>query len=336
VSERPQGEAPTGALAAKDRRLLFALLAVLLLAFALIGSNVAVQHAPKPHRLPFGVIGTPQVVGAVTASLEKGAPGAYQVHAYTSLAAAQEAILHRTVYGALRPAASQLLLVASAASAAVETLLQQTFMAQARAQGKSLVVRDLAPLPSSDPRGASAFSMLISLLVIGIVSSAAIYLLGRHRSPPVRLAVMVALAVGAGLVATLVTNVVIGAFHGHFLGVWGVATLFVLALGFPILAFQTLVGVGGIAVGAVMFLVIGNPASGGATAPEMLPGFWRTLSQLLPPGSALTAIRDVVYFHGNGMTHALLVLGIYAILGAAVVFTVQLFRVRARAAAAPA
>jgi hypothetical protein len=32
-------------------------------------------------------------------------------------------------------------------------------------------------------------------------------------------------------VATLATNVVVGAFHGHFLAVWGVAALFVLALG---------------------------------------------------------------------------------------------------------
>ena len=83
----------------------------------------------------------------------------------------------------------------------------------------------------------------------------------------------------------LVTNVVVGAFPRQFLGMWGVATLFVLALGLSIVAFQVLVGVAGTAIGAVMFLVIGNPASGGSSAPELLPGFWRGLSQLLPPGS---------------------------------------------------
>jgi hypothetical protein len=94
---------------------------------------------------------------------------------------------------------------------------------------------------------------------------------------------MVVLGIAAGLVAALVTNVVVGAFPGHFLAVWGVATLFYLALGLPIAAFQVLVGAGGVAIGAVMFLVIGNPASGGSSAPELLPGFWRALSQLLPP-----------------------------------------------------
>jgi uncharacterized protein DUF3533 len=222
--------------------------------------------------------------------------------------------------------------MASAASPSVAALLEQTFAAAARTQGKALVVRDLAPLPSSDSRGATAFSAVLSLIIAGIMGSTVIYLLGQHRSPPVRLAAMVALGIGAGLVTALVTNVVVGAFPGHFLAVWGVAALFVLALGLPIAAFQVLVGAAGTAIGAVMFLVIGNPASGGSSAPELLPGFWRVLSQLLPPGAATTAMRDVVYFDGHGMTRALIVLGSYAILGAIVVFTVHFLRARAKPA----
>jgi hypothetical protein len=303
---------------------------VLVIVFALVGSNVAANHSPKPHHVPLGVIGTPPVLRAVTGSLGHRAPGAYEIHAYTSLAAAQTAIFHRGVYGAFRPVPSPLLLVASAASPAVATLLQQTATAAAHTQGKALVVRDLVPLPSSDSRGATAFSMILSLIITGIMGSAVIYLLGRHRPPAQRLAAMVALGILAGLVAALVTNVVIGAFPGHFLAAWGVATLFYLALGLSIAAFQVLVGAGGIAIGAVMFLVIGNPASGGSSAPELLPGFWRALSQLLPPGAATTAIRDVVYFHGHGTSGALLVLGIWAVAGATVVIAVNVLRASAR------
>ena len=100
----------------------------------------------------------------------------------------------------------------------------------------------------------------------------------------------------------------------------------------PIGAFQVLVGAGGVGIGAVMFLVIGNPASGGSSAPELLPGFWREVSQLLPPGAATTAMRDVVYFHGHGMGYALLVLGLWAVLGATFVVTVHILRARARVA----
>jgi hypothetical protein len=331
VSEPPETTAHAQSSAPQDRRLLIALVGVLVVVFALVGSNVAANHAPKPHRVPVGIIGTPPVVGALAGSIEHGAPGAYQIHAYSSLAAAQTAILHRAVYGAFRPGPTPLLLVASAASPAVATLLQQTVAANAETGGK-LVVRDLVPLPSSDSRGATAFSMVLSLIIAGMMGSAVIYLLGQHRPPPQRLAAMVALGIAAGLVAAFVTNVVIGAFPGHFLAVWGVATLFYLALGIPIAAFQVLVGAGGIAIGAVMFLVIGNPASGGSSAPELLPGFWRELSQLLPPGAATTAMRDVVYFHGHGMAYALTVLGLWIVLGATVVVTVNLLRARARPA----
>lgn len=332
MSGRPDTTAQAGPSAAQDRRLVIAFVGVLVVVFALVGSNVAANHAPKPHHVPVGIIGTAPEVGAVAGSVERRAPGAYQIHAYSSLAAAQTAILHRVIYGALRPAQSPLLLLASAASPAVSALLQQTVAAKARTEGNTLVVRDLVPLPSSDSRGATSFSMILSLIITAIMGSAVIYLLGQHRPPPQRLAAMVALGISAGLVAAFVTNVAIGAFPGHFLAVWGVATLFYLALGMPIGAFQVLVGAGGVGIGAVMFLVIGNPASGGSSAPELLPGFWRDLSQLLPPGAATTAMRDVVYFHGHGMAYALLVLCLWAILGATVVVTVNVLRARARPA----
>jgi hypothetical protein len=109
--------------------------------------------------------------------------------------------------------------------------------------------------------------------------------------------VTAAIAVGAGLITALVTNVIVGAYPGHFFAVWGVATLFVLAIGLPIAAFQVIFGIAGTAIGWILFLVIGNPASGGSSAPELLPGFWRILSQILPPGAAVTSLRDVVYFN---------------------------------------
>ena len=335
MSERPRATAPTPSLAAKDRRLLLALLGVLVVVFALVASNVAANHAPKPHHVPIGVVGPPPVVRTVAGALGRRAPGAYQIHAYSSLAAARAAILGRTVYGAIQPLPSPLLLVASAASPSVAGLLEQTARAAARAQGEALVVRDLVPLPSSDSRGATAFSMVLGLIFAGVMGSAVIYLLDRHRTQLERLATVGALGVAVGLVAALVTNVVVSAFPGHFLAVWGVSTLFYLALAVPIAAFQVIVGAGGVAIGAVMFLVIGNPASGGSSAPELLPGFWRALSQVLPPGAALTAMRDVVYFHGHGMTNALLVLGTWVIAGAAVAITVNVLRGRPGPAAAP-
>ncbi len=311
-----------------DRDLLLGLLVVLVLVFALVGSNVAANHAPEPHAVPVGLIGSPASIAPVAASLARSAPGAYEVHAYTSLAAAQAAVEQREVYGAYLPGRSPLLLVASAASPVVAMLLRGTFSAAAPARGPALVVRDLVPPAKSDPNSSTAFSMLLSLILAGQLGAVLVFTLGQHRPVLARLATVGALGIGAGLVSALVTNVVVGAFPDHFLGVWGVAALFVLAIAVPIAGFQELLGVGGTAVGAVMFLVIGNPASGGGSAPELLPGFWRHVSQLLPPGAAVTAMRDVVYFDGRGIGQALFVLSAYVVFGAAMVVAVRLWRSR--------
>ena len=307
---------------------------VLVAVFALVASNVAANHSPKPHGLPIGIVGTPAVAGAARAELARAEPGAFVFHAYQSLSSARTAVLHRSVYGAFQPGPSPVLLVASAASPAVAVLLQRTFASVASRSGRALAVQDLVPLPKSDSSGATSFSAVLSLIIAGLVGTSLIYTVTQHRSELTRVISTVILGVGAGLITALVTNVLVGAYPRHFLAVWGVATLFVLAIGLPIAAFQVIFGIAGTAIGWILFLVIGNPASGGSSAPQLLPGFWRTLSQVLPPGAAVTSMRDVVYFNGHGSTQALIVLALYAGLGTAVALIAYRLRTPAGAATA--
>jgi hypothetical protein len=329
------GPPPRRSLSPDDRKLLVGSLGVLLAVFALVSSNVAANHSPKPHGVPIGIVGTPAVVDVARAELARGAPGAFEVHAYQSLTSARTAVLHRSVYGAFQPAPAPVLLVASAASPPVAVLLQRTFASVAGRSGRALAVHDLVPLPSSDSSGATSFSVVLSLILAGLVGASLVYAFTMNRSEAVRVALAVALGVGAGLITALVTNILIGAYPGHFFAVWGVATLFVFAISLPIAAFQVIFGIAGTAIGWILFLVIGNPASGGSSAPELLPGFWRTLSQILPPGAGVTSLRDIAYFNGHGSSHALIVLAVYAMLGGAVAMIARKLRARA-AAATPA
>jgi hypothetical protein len=319
---------PRRSLSQDDRKLLVGSLGVLLAVFALVASNVAANHAPKPHDLPIGIVGTPAVAGVTGAELAHAAPGAFEVHAYRSLTSARTAVLHRSVYGAFQPVPAPVLLVASAASPPVATLLRRTFSGAAGRSDRALAVHDLVPLPPSDSSGATSFSVVLSLILAGLVGASLVYAFTQNHAEVVRVGVTVALAVGAGLVTALVTNILIGAYPAHFFAVWGVATLFVFAVGLPIAAFQAIFGIAGTGIGWILFLVIGNPASGGSSAPELLPGFWRTLSQLLPPGAGVTSLRDVVYFNGHGSSHALIVLAVYAVLGGAVAMTARRLRTR--------
>jgi hypothetical protein len=304
------------ALSPESRKLVITLAGVLAVVFIFVSSNVAANHEPKPHDLPVGVVGPPRLVSATARQLDRRAPGAFQILGYGSPAAARTAILHRSVYGAFDPGRPPSLLIADAASLPVATLLQETFTAAARAHGAPLIVHDLVPLPPTDPNGGTAFSATLSLIIAGVLGSSMLYVVTRGRALAVHLSAVIALGIGAGLLTAVATNVVVGAFAGHFLAIWGVATLFVLALALPIAFFQRLLGLAGTGVGLLAFIVVGDPSSGGATAPQLLPDPWRAISQALPPGAAATAMRDVVYFDGYGATRALIVLGCYAALGA--------------------
>jgi hypothetical protein len=306
-------------------------LGVLAAVFLLVFSNVAANHSPKPHRLPVGIVGPAQVVRTIDGQLERSSPGSFKIHAYASLAAAQTAIQHRTVYGAFQPAPSRVLLTANAASPPVAALLQTAVGTVPHPPGQDAVVRDVVPLPPSDSSGATTFSALLSLILAGLLGTSLIFAITPERPETVRVVASIGLAIGAGLLTAFVTNVLVAAFPGDFLKVWGVATLFVLAIGLPIAAFQAIFGVAGTAIGWLLFLVIGNPASGASSAPELLPTFWRVLSQRLPDGAAVTSMRDVVYFHGHGSSHALITLALYAIIGAGVALSVYSIRTRKKA-----
>jgi hypothetical protein len=304
---------------------------VLVAVFVLVFSNVAANHSPKPHRLPVGIVGPAQVVGTIDGQLERSSPGSFKIHAYASLTAAQTAIRHRAVYGAFQPGPSRVLLTANAASPPVAALLQTAVGNVPHPPGQDVVVRDVVPLPPSDSSGATTFSALLSLILAGLLGSSLIFAVTGDRPETTRIAASIGLAIGAGLLTAVVTNVLVAAFPGDFLEVWGVATLFVLAIGLPIAAFQAIFGVAGTAIGWLLFLVIGNPASGASSAPELLPTFWRVVSQRLPDGAAVTSMRDIVYFHGHGSSHALITLALYAIIGASIALSVYSIRTRKKA-----
>lgn len=320
------------ALSPENRNLVIALAGVLAVVFIFVIANVAANHEPKPHHLPVGVVGPPQLVSATARQLDRRAPGAFQILGYRSPAAARTAILHRTVYGAFDPGPPPSLLTADAASLPVATRLQETFTTTARAQGAPLIVHDLVPLPPTDPAGATPAAAALSLIIAGVLGSSIIYTVTRGRALAVHLSALTALGIGAGLLTAVATNVVVGSFSGQFLAIWGVAALFVLALALPIAFFHRLVGLLGSGVGLLVFIV-GDPSSGGATAPQLLPGPWRAIGQALPPGAAVTAMRDVVYFHGYGATHALSVLASYAALGVILAIIADRIRPGPRAAA---
>jgi hypothetical protein len=73
-------------------------------------------------------------------------------------------------------------------------------------------------------------------------------------------------------------------------------------------AVQSLLGIMGGGVAILLFVVLGNPASGGPAATPPLPGFWRMIGPYLPTGAGTDLVRNIAYFDGNATTRPLLVL----------------------------
>jgi hypothetical protein len=130
-----------------------------------------------------------------------------------------------------------------------------------------------------------------------------------------RVAAALALAVVAGASITAVLQPWLGILDGSFLANAGVVALGISAVVLPILGLVALLGPAGIGLGAAVMMLLGNPLSGAATAPEMLPSGWGTFGQLLPPGATGSLLRSVAFFDGAAAGAPLAVLGSWAAAG---------------------
>lgn len=269
-----------------------------------------------PHEVPVAVVAPqPRVVDKVSGQLAAGAgEDAFDVRTLPDRAAAEQAILDREVYGAivLGPEGGQML-TASAASPAIARMLRGIAAEVPPEAGGPLAVTDLRPLPEDDPRGAGLATAVLPLIIAGLVSGAAsgLALRGRGR----QLATVASLAVVGGLVMASVTQLWLGALDGSYWANAGVLALGIAAIGTVALGLVRILGPAGMALTALVMVLLGNTLSGIQSAPEMLPAGWGAFGQLLPPGATGTALRSVAWFDGAGSAMAFLVLACWVAAG---------------------
>jgi hypothetical protein len=114
------------------------------------------------------------------------------------------------------------------------------------------------------------------------------------------------------VVGGMVTATVLGTWLGSVQSGWwtttGVVALGMAAIALVLLGLHALFREIGLALGAAVVVLLGNPLSGLTSAPELLPSGWGTLGQLLPPGATGTLLRSVSWFDGAGAGRPVLVL----------------------------
>ncbi|MFF7340134.1 ABC transporter permease [Streptomyces sp. NPDC008163] len=265
-----------------------------------------------PRDLPVGIAGAAPAADRLQQRFEER-DGAFEVHRYESEAAARDAIEDRTVYGAVVVTAKgPELLTASAGSTVVAQLLREAVTAGAPA-GSEVPVTDVVAAPAADPRGAVLGSSILPLAIAGVAAGAAVTVL-RLRGARAAVALF-GVAVGVGLLATVVTDSWLGALTGDWWSEAGTIALTVLAIGAPVAGLAALLGTPGIGIGALLMVLLGNPFSGVTSAPELLPRPIAVIGQLLPPGAGGSALRSVAFFDGAAAAVPALTLGVWAVLG---------------------
>jgi hypothetical protein len=291
---------------------------VLMLAFAF--SYVGAFHDPTPHNVPVAVVGPPSVAAQLDAL--PGHP--LDPRATTSRQAALSQIDDRDVYGAYE-AATNRLFVASAANRATAIALETTFNRAAAARGRPAVhVTDVKPLPPKDPNGTTAFYAVIAWVFGGYIGATLIGLIGSPRSrSPARGAARIGALAWFGLVAGVGSVVLLrasfGVFTGHVVALCAIAALTIFASGAATAGIQAAFGPAGTGLVILVFVILGNAASGGPFARPLLPGLWRTIGGVLPPAASVDLARAALFFDGARIAGPIFVLVGWAAFGTALV-----------------
>jgi hypothetical protein len=289
---------------------------VLMLAFAF--SYVGAFHDPRPHNVPVAVVGPP----AVRSQLDGLPSDPLDARQAASRADALSQIDDREVYGAYDAPASRLY-VASAANRATAIALERTFNRVAAAQNAPAVrVTDVKPLPPNDPNGTAAFYAVIAWVFGGYIGATLIGLIGTPRSgsrarAAARIGGLAAFGVFAGIVTVVVLRASFDVFTGHVAALCAIAALTIFASGAATAGIQAAAGPAGTGLVILLFVILGNAASGGPFARPLLPGLWRTIGGVLPPGAAVDLSRAALFFDGARIAGPILVLAGWAALGTA-------------------
>jgi hypothetical protein len=294
------------------------LAAVVLFQLLFASVFVGVLHHPALHRAPVAVVGSSPLAQVVYSH----GGGTIRLVAEPTLGVARAAIRGGQVNAAIVAGRhGESLLIQTAASPGTATVLTKEFTTAAAALKTPLQVRDLAPLPASDPNGISAFFLVIAWMLGGYVGATTLgFLLGGVRIPSLRnavtrLALLAGYAAISGFLGALLIGPAMGVVTGYNLALAGVGMLLVFAAAAATAGLQAALGMPGTLIAIIGMVVFGDPTAGTSIATALLARPWNIIGQGLPPSAALSAARSVIYLGGTNLTGPLTVLAVYAAAG---------------------
>ena len=310
------------------------LLGTLAVAVAFVWAYAGALHEPTPRDVPVGVVRGDSAAATLLAALR---PQIKTIE-YAGGGAAADALTRRKVYGVLAATdaggAPGLSLTTASASApmATDLITQATTTAAATAE-VPLTVTDAVPTSDGDPRGLVPFYLVVGLVLGGYLAATVLGLTAGTvpadlDDAALRIGVLAAFAALNGTAGAIITGPVLDVFTEHRPGIAIAGALITFASGLVASAVQGWLGMFGTGLVIFLFVVLGNPGSGGIYPPEFLPALFRGMHRWNLPGLGTDLVKSVVYFDRKAAGWPVTALAIWAAAGVGVLLAAAAIRGR--------
>jgi hypothetical protein len=292
-------------------------LLVSLFAALFVTSYSLAMGNPQPHNVPIGIVSDTVTAAQLDQTLENVTGTSFEVSAYSSLDDAKQAIEQQQIYAIFVSGTSTTtadVYLSSASGASVAKLIEADSSQLGEKFGVTISITDLNPLSPSDPSGLVLFYLALASTIIGFVgaiqtrvNAAGLTLAGELAWDAVRAALV-------GLIVTLTAGPIFGFETFPFVPVWAVLASTVFIAGAVYSFFRVVIGARWALVPTwILFILISNPSSGGAVAPQLLPPFYEFMGRWLPTGATVRALRDLTYFPDSAHPEPYIVLGAWLV-----------------------
>jgi hypothetical protein len=255
---------------------------------------------PVPHRIPVAVTGGSDRGERFIDALENAMRTSLELHQYPTYAAARASLDEQQNFAILQRRANDVEVdVAGAAGASVARVLGQTAQQTGSALGIPVQVRDLKPLPVTDPQGIAIFYVSLGSIILGFVGAIQLGVHAADINCAERIAFTAGYALLGGLAICAMVDWVLRELPLPFAQSWAICAVSMFTSGMIYTAFQTFLGRWAVLATWLLMVVLGNPSSGGAVAWPLLPPVLGFLGRFLPPGASVSAQRNAIYFQHN-------------------------------------
>ncbi|HEX7263706.1 MAG TPA: hypothetical protein VF383_05965 [Candidatus Dormibacteraeota bacterium] len=306
---------------------------VLVALIGLIGS--AIQN-PKPHDITVGLVGPPPAVQQIESSFGTAAPGAFHFTAYASEQDARAALDARTVDGVVLLGTSPKIVVAGAAGDAATGVITTAFTNAFTAQGAAVTVETVHPFAGGDAHGLVLFFVVVAALIATLVAQVLLSTTAKDAAIGLRLAFIVVFGALVGLTGMGTAAWIVGGYGDGFWAAAGLVGLASAAVGAVIAGSARLLGPAGIALSALVVVILDLVSSGGPVGSQLLPDFYRWLAPWMPAGQLYEAMRGALFFGGTALAVPIAVLAGWLVAGLVLMGLGELPAVRNRKAVAVA